>query len=71
MECNRVFDQYRQHNLVGIILGGNGRRKDQLFQSKHLSEGIVKSKIIQTINTRNGGKAGFEEIKMRISEIAN
>ena len=28
-------------------------------------------KIIQTINTRNGGEAASEEIKMRTSEIAN
>jgi len=48
-------------NVCGIILGGNGPLKSQLFQSPFLKH-YISSSIIKIIDTNYGGKCGFYEV---------
>merc|ERR1712045_206574 len=48
-------------NVCGIILGGNGPLKSQLYQSPFLKH-YISSAIISILDINYGGKFGFYEV---------
>jgi len=69
-ECaSTICKTFHKDSILGqrvhaIIVGGNGTMKDKLHQ--YLDDEYVKSMIIKVVNTKCGGKDGFDEVFQRL-----
>ena len=68
-ECaSKINEIFKVHKVDEIVLGGNGPIKNKLLMSKDLNDVNVRSLMLETINTKNGGVDGLNEVFEKIKQ---
>eukprot|EP01084_Bolivina_argentea_P067836 123483_1 len=71
-ECaSKINEIFKINRVDGIILSGNGTIKNKLLLCQHLNKINVRPLILETINTKNGGVAGFNDVFENIKQRDN